>query len=180
MGIKVLETVMDAEIAPLMNKINEYFPFLQTISSCSGWTRDLGNKGGIMMSSDGIHRRWTYNPYFSVKLLDNKQGFKFVSYLMSKLIFSYNFMLENDFINEEDSEIKNDKNNYENMLKNSKLNVDNHDSLIFVSLEYVKNKIIAIFRLNAKNRPPEEIEKLWFLIDELITEYYLKLKEENK
>lgn len=178
MGIKVLETVMDAEIASLMNKINEYFSFLQTVSSCSGWTRDIGNKG-IRVSSDGIHRRWTYNPYFSVKLLDNKQGFKFVSYLMSKLIFNYNYMLENDFISE-DNEIKNDKNIYENMLKNSRLNVDNHDPLIFVSLEYVKNKIIVIFHLNAKNRPPEEIERLWFLIDELITEYYLKLKEENK
>jgi hypothetical protein len=154
MGVKVLEDLIDDEIVILVNKFN-VFPFLQSRSSCSGWSGT--EKDSIR--SDGVNRKWTGVPYLSFWSLDDKSAFKFLVYLMKNLIFDHNGLNSLDKIDI-----------YRAFIGTVGLEDDNKQ-LLHVSLEWRDEKVVINIYLDARDRTPEFIAKVFQLIENLVDNY---------
>jgi hypothetical protein len=154
MGVRVLEELVDAEIVTLVNKMN-VFPFLQSRSSCSGWTGTTSDS----LRSDGVDRKWTGVPYLSFWSLDDTKAFKFLVELMKTTVFDHNAP---DFL-----ELLDD---YKKVLDSVGL-VDDGKQLVHVNLEWRDKKIIMNIYLNPKDRTPEFIEKVFKIIENIVDNY---------
>ena len=154
MGVKVLEDLLDAEIITLVNKMNT-FSFLQSRSSCSGWSGT--EKDGIR--SDSTDRVWSGVPYLSFWSLNDSDAFKFLVYLMKNLIFDHNAL---SFLEKIDI--------YKTLLGTVGLEDDNKQ-LLHPSLEWRDDKVILNIYLDAKDRTPEFIAKVFQLIENLVDNY---------
>lgn len=159
MGIEVLEDIIDFEIRPIIKAIN-VFPFAQTIACCSGWT---GKDGGI---SDGVNRTWEGMPYISIESLDDVEMLKFIKYISSKMIFDYGYInadaLESSYVSD---------------LSKASISSDDRQLIHFI-LEYRKEKLLFMLFIYEFDRTPEFIEKIWSLLNIVISEY--KSSQETK
>ncbi len=153
MGVKVLEDLVDFEIRPLINKLNN-FSFIQTRSCCSGWS---GLEQDVV--SDGTNRKWVGNPYLSFWSLDDIEIFKFVSYIMKNMIFHYESRTALERIDE-----------FKNTLKLVRLE-DDKQQLLHVGLEYRDDKIVVNFYINDRDRKPEQVQKIFDLFLKLVEKY---------
>jgi len=154
MGVKVFEDLVDAEIVTLVNKMNE-FPFLQSRSSCSGWSGTDPDS----VRSDGIDRKWTNVPYLSFWSLDDNVAFKFLVEVMKTTIFDHNAPYYLEFLDD-----------YKKVLGSVGL-VDDEKQLLHVSLEWRDKKIVINVYLDTKDRTPEFIAKVFQLIENLVDNY---------
>lgn len=154
MGVRVLEELIDAEIITLVNKLGD-FSFLQSRSSCSGWSGTLPDS----TRSDGVNRKWTGIPYLSFWSLDDIRAFPFLVYLMRNLIFDHNAI---DYAEKIDA--------YKKILVGAGLK-DDGKQLLHVNLEWRDEKVVMNIYLNATGRTPEFIGKVFNLIEKLVDSY---------
>jgi hypothetical protein len=158
MGVKVLPELVDAEILNLINKINE-FSFLQSRSSCSGWTNLEDGDG----ASDGVHRKWFGSPYISMWSLDNAKAVGvFLPFLMKHLIFDYSDPKKDELIDE-----------FHKKLASVGLEDDSRQ-LIHVGLEYRNEKVVINIYIYDKDRTPEQVEKIFKFIDIILDNFKAK------
>ena len=151
MGTEVLEELIDFEIRPIIQALNE-LPFVQTWACCSGWT-------GADGVSDGTNRTWTGMPYASVISLDDAEMIRFVNYIAERMIYcSYA------------GEPENSRDNYAAQLAKGYLAVDLMQVIHF-DLEYRREKLLFIVHIFDKDRSPEYVQKIWSLLGSLIAEY---------
>jgi hypothetical protein len=154
MGVKVFEELIDEEIVTLVNKMN-MFPFLQSRSSCSGWSGLEADS----TRSDGIDRRWAGVPYLSFWSLDDTSAFKFLVEVMKTMIFDHNDLNYVEFLDD-----------YKKVLDSVGL-VDDGKQLIHTNLEWRNEKVVINIYLDAKDRTPEFIEKVFKLIENIVDNY---------
>lgn len=158
MGIEVCEELIDFEIRYIIKSLNE-LDFLQTTSSCSGWTDSEEDSHDSI--SDGINRKWRGQPYVYLLSLDDFEMIKFIKSIMFKL----DYISPNNILN------------YNNLLSTVSM-INNGHQLLHVSMEYRNDALLFIININEFKRSQEDIQKIWKLFNNLVLDY--RRNYENK
>lgn len=166
MGVEVPNEAIDYEIRQLIKSLNK-LNFIQTTSSCSGWTDiEINQTDGV---SDGVNRKWKGQPYIHILSLDDKKMIHFVKYIYDKIMIDQ--QINNDVLFKKiENQIK--LYNYKKLLSSVGLKNDYRQLIHFV-LDYKDDKILFILYIYEFDRDTEYIQKIWNLINNIVNDYIL-------
>ncbi len=156
MGIQVKDSLVDFEIRPLVKKLND-LPFLQSRSSCSGWSPLKEGDG----TSDGVNRKWKGSPYLSIWSLEDEEALgKFLPYILKRMIFD---IRSSEF-----------RKNYQGIQDYKKfLSLvdygEDEDQILFVGMEFRDEKSLMNFYI--ANKSSEQVDKIFKLFSIVVDDY---------